>query len=247
MENDEEQPLIEDSQVDSTGNFDITAMRNESKLLVQMALPVQGSQLISYINVMAPLLTLGHLGTTYLAAISLATMTANITGFSVGQGFATALDTLCSQGFTGNPDKTALGKHLQRGIVVMFFLQIPVFSLWLFAEPILIQLGQDAEVAKISGVFLKWLMPGLFPYLLFTCVMRYLQGQGIMSASFYVMLISAPINIFLQWFLVWKLTFFGALGAPIATCITNWVSCISIIIYASYIDGYQCWAGWGMA
>lgn len=171
-------------------------------------------------------------------------MTANITGFSVGQGLATALDTLCSQAFTGAEDKKVLGCHLQRSIVVMAIITVPILVLWSYTESILILLGQDPEISRLSGTFIKYLSPGLFPYLVYSCVLRYLQAQNIMKASLYIMLASAPVNIFLQWFLVWSPYGFGAIGAPMATSITNMLLPILLIIYAARYEGYECWGGW---
>lgn len=86
---------------------------NEAKTLVALALPVLASYVVSFSNVMAPVFSLGHLGTKYLAASALSTMLCNVTGFSIGNGLATALDTLCSQSFTGSNDKHALGMKFQ--------------------------------------------------------------------------------------------------------------------------------------
>ena len=73
--------------------------------------------------------SLGHVGTKELAAASLTTMFCNVTGFSLGIGLGTALDTLCSQSITASRDKHALGRHLQRGVVVMLILSIPVVEI----------------------------------------------------------------------------------------------------------------------
>jgi multidrug resistance protein, MATE family len=80
-------------------------------------------------------------------------MLCNVTGFSVGQGMASALDTLCSQAHTGSRDKHALGKHLQRAIIVMAILTFPIAILWTFTEPLLVLVGQDPEISKLAGVF----------------------------------------------------------------------------------------------
>ena len=224
----------------SVEKIDYRAVASESKKLIKLAIPVMGTYILSFINVMLPLLTLGHLGTKYLAAISLTTMTANITGFSVGQGFATALDTLCSQAYTGSQDRHALGKHLQRSVVVMLFLCMPITLIWIFTEPILLGLGQDPEISRLSGIFILYLLPGLFPYLVFQCVQKYLQAQGIMRASFYITLIVTPINIALQFFFV-QSTSLKAVGAPLATSITNILLSVGLVLYTIYVDGYQCW------
>lgn len=161
---------------------------------------------------MAPIITLGHLDTKYIAAISLASMTANITGFSIGYGLATALDTLCSQAFTGSTDKSSLGKHLQRGFVVMTVSCIPILFLWTYTREILVALGQDVEIARLSGIFMYYLMLGLWPQMIYTCLMRYLQAQTIMKASLIITMMSVPLNIFLQVMLVHGINGFGQIG-----------------------------------
>jgi MATE family multidrug resistance protein len=193
---------------------------------------------------MAPILTMGHLGTKYLAAISLTTMTANITGFSVGYGLATALDTLCSQAYTGSTDKTALGKHLQRSFLVMVLASIPILILWTFTEPILLLLGQDKEIARLSAFFMMYMIPGLLPQLIYNCVLRYLQAQSIMKASLIITLFSVPVNFFLQILFVYGINGFGIIGpqgACLATSITYILNMIMIIIYTAYFEGYECW------
>jgi MATE family multidrug resistance protein len=158
---------------------------------------------------------------------------------------SSALDTLCSQAFTGSPDKFALGRHLQRGLFIQLMLSVFITILWWNTEALLLLLGQQPEIAKLSGIFARWLSIGLFPNLAGNCIIRYLQGQGIMKAGFYVMSIAAPLNILMQWVFVWSsFANLGAIGAPIATSITNVLICAMLILYAAFINGYQCWGGW---
>ncbi len=106
-------------------------------------------------------------------------------------------------------------------------------------------LGQDPEISKLSGEFALWTIPGLFPYLVNRCLLKYLQAQGIMKAGLYIMLLASPINAFLQWFLVWSPVLnLGPIGAPIAGSITNTLIPLLTILYTWRIDGYQCWGGW---
>ncbi|KAG6860747.1 hypothetical protein C0993_002839, partial [Termitomyces sp. T159_Od127] len=63
--------------------------------------------------VMASVVSIGHLSTIALAAISLGSMTANVTAFSVMQGFASALDTLLPSAWT-SPQPQLVGLWTQR-------------------------------------------------------------------------------------------------------------------------------------
>jgi len=64
-----------------------------------------------------------------------------------------------------------------------------------------------------------------------------------MHASSYVLLITSPINVALNYLFVYTFKF-GLLGAPFATGITYWLSFLLLIAYAKFIDGGQPWGGW---
>jgi MATE family multidrug resistance protein len=207
-------------------------------MLVKLGIPVLAANALSFSVIIAPLFSLGHLGTQYLAAVALATMFCSVTGFSVGSGLTTALDTLCSQSLTGSSDKHALGKHLQRALFVQLLLCIPVIIIWNFAEPVLILFGQDIEIARIAGQFVKFLMPGLYPYLANRCLVSYLQAQGIMDAGLFIMLVAAPTNALFQWALVWAPNLnIGANGAPLATSLTNILVFALTSAYIYFVKG----------
>jgi MATE family multidrug resistance protein len=221
-----------------------SVLRSQFKELITLAWPVLISYIVSFSINMAPIFALGHLGTQYLATIALTTMLCNVTGFSVGAGMATALDTLCSQAFTGSSDPHALGKHLQRAIVIQALLSIPITLLWCYTEPLLLLLGQDPDISRLSGTFALYMIPGLFPYLCSQSIQKYLQAQGIMKAGMWIMVIASPVNAFLQYFLVWSDYGVGAIGAPIATSITNTLLPLMMILYMVFVEGGDCWGGW---
>ncbi|KAI8927016.1 mate-domain-containing protein [Entophlyctis helioformis] len=218
----------------------------ESSHIVQLAWPIFVAYLLQFsLSLTSYGVFVGHVGTKELAASALTTMFCNVTGHSVGIGMASALDTLCSQGHTASLDKHALGKHLQRSIVVMLFLSIPIAGVWLFTREILLLAGQDPEISAISGVFARWMLLGLIPFLANDCLKRYLQSQGIVMASMWVTMIVLPINIFLQWLLVWSpFASLGIIGAPIATSISNTLIFLMTIGYAAFVQGHEAWGGW---
>ncbi len=146
--------------------------------LAKMAWPVSLGYEMQLSLGMSSIFSLGHVGTKELAAIALANMLCNVSGYSVGIGVASALDTLGSQSYTGSPDPHAIGKHTQRAIVIMAALTLPISVLWAYSENFLLLAGQDPEIAKLSSVFALYMVPGLFPYLVNECLKRFLQCQG---------------------------------------------------------------------
>ncbi|KAG0091078.1 hypothetical protein BGZ93_008995 [Podila epicladia] len=216
----------------------------EFKILLRYSGPVVLTYVLQNSMQLASLVSLGHLGSIELAASSLASMFAAVTCWSVSLGTATALDTLCSQSFTSHHPHT-LGLHLQRAILVLMVLFVPIAAIWLSSEHIFLLLGQEPALAQHAAIFLRGLMPGAPAFLIFECVKKYLQAQGNMHASTYVLLICSPINVVLNYALVWnKYIGLGYIGAPIATSISYWNMLILLLLYIRFVDGYAGWGGW---
>ncbi|KAJ3015772.1 hypothetical protein HKX48_004395 [Thoreauomyces humboldtii] len=242
----ERTPLLNDLRSHDVehANLTVDVVKAELKEVAHLAWPVSLGYMIQSTLNLAQVLSVGHIGTKELAASALTAMLCNVTGYSIGMGMASALDTLCSQGHTGSKDPHALGKHMQRGIVIMAVLCIPIGCLWLNAERVLLLAGQSEDVAQISGVFARYALVGLFPNLVNECMKRYLQAQGIMKANMQVIAIASCLNAFLQWLLVWSPIGLGVIGAPIATSITYWFLPILTGLYIKFIGGGSAWGGW---
>lgn len=102
----------------------------------------------------------------------------------------------------------------------------------------------EKEVARLAGLYLKIVLAGAPGYAAFEAAKRYVQAQGLFSASLYVLIICAPINAFLNWFLVWHLKI-GFIGAPIAVATTDNLLPLGLFIYVRFISksGMSCWNG----
>ncbi|KAF7732021.1 hypothetical protein EC973_007126 [Apophysomyces ossiformis] len=170
-------------------------------------------------------------------------MFVTVTGLSVAMGATLSLDTLCSQSFTGAEDKTIVGLHVQRCLAFLSLLFIPIALLWWYATPVFVLLRQDPAVAALAGTFVRWMILAAPAFAAFEALKKMLQAQGLFRAPTYVLLLGAPINLFLSWVLVWK-TPLGFIGAPIATSLTYWFIVGLTVLYIMYVDGYQAWPGW---
>ncbi|KAF9561399.1 MATE efflux family protein [Agrocybe pediades] len=200
-------------------------------ILSKYALPVFGTHVLEYSLVVVSVISIGHISMTALAAISLGSMTASVSGFSILQGFASALDTMLPSAWT-SPQPHLVGLWSQRMTVVMFASLIPMFLIWFNAESLLLFLKQDPEVAHLASIYLRWVSLGL-PAYAFNCISRrYFQSQGLFAVPTRIVFVVAPINALLNWLLVWgpKPMRLGFIGAPIATAISfNLISLMSII------------------
>lgn len=172
-------------------------------------------------------------------------MFASVTGWSLSSGATTALDTLCSNAWTGATDKTIVGIHLQRALIFLGIMFFPIACIWWNAESLLLALGQEAALSQHAGLFLRYLLLGAPAYMTFEALKRYLQAQGIMHATTYVLLIASPINMLTNYIFVWWTPIsLGFVGAPLATALSYWLMLGLLLLYIKYVAGGEAWGGW---
>lgn len=100
----------------------------------------------------------------------------------------------------------------------------------------------EPESAKLAALYLRILILAIPGLILFECGKRFTQSQGLFQATTYVLIIAAPFNVFLTWFLVWKMEL-GFIGAPISVAIVETLLPIMLFLYVRFVDGMQCWGG----
>ncbi|KAJ1732647.1 hypothetical protein LPJ72_003305 [Coemansia sp. Benny D160-2] len=197
-----------------------------------------------FVNVVS----VGHLGAKKLAAMSLSVTFHNIVVMSPIFGLLSAMDTFCSTAYTASRDRTLVGFHYQRGIVAVctyFILVSPI--LW-NAERILLRLGQDPEIAHLSGLYLRIQVVSLLPSSLYETTKRYLQAQGMMHAAAIVVAAVAPIQWVSSIVLVRSTRFgIGFIGAPIVNMIANTLLLSGVLLFARYSRAAESWGGWNMS
>ena len=90
------------------------------------------THLLEYSLNVASVVSIGHISTVALAACSLGNMTAGVTGFSIVQGFASALDTLLPSAWTSG-NSQLVGLWLQR---MLFLVTLLLFVSSLLFSPL---------------------------------------------------------------------------------------------------------------
>ncbi|KAJ5488500.1 transporter [Penicillium diatomitis] len=224
-----------------TAGLITTTWRREMEVLIRYSAPLMVTFMLQYSLTVASIFTVGHLGKEELGAVSLASMTVTITGNAVYSGLATSLDTLCAQAY-GSGKKKLVGLQMLRMVYFLLVVTVPIAIIWYFSEIVLAKIVPEKRVAQMAGLYLKVALLGLPGYACFESGKRYLQAQGVFSASLYVLLICAPLNAFMNWFFVWKLQW-GFIGAPIAVVITENLLPICLFAYIYFRVGAECWCG----
>lgn len=231
--------IIEDEEEEDFINEKVS-IDMEVRKLVRYSIPLMMTFFLEQIFSLICVIFVGHLGKEELAAVSMASMTSTIV-FAIFEGIATSLDTLCPQAY-GSGQFQHVGIHTQRCSLFSLVVFIPAALFWWFSGSLLEFILDDELVIKLTQDYLRILIIGGPAYILFENGKRFLQSQGIFDACTYILIFTAPLNIFLNWFLVYYLEF-GFIGAPIATVISFWVLFLSMVLYIAFIDGDECWGG----
>lgn len=229
----------------------VTSVAVELKALMMSSIPLVTTFLLQNSLSTVSVLSVGHLGATELAAVSMGSMTANITGYATIQGIATALDTLCPQAF-GAKRYHLIGAYFQKCAALISAVMVPVLIVWVFfGYQLICLLVPDKETAKLSAKYLQIIAPGIPGYVLFECGKRFLQAQGVYHISTYVLMVAAPSNAAMTVVLVRAM---GYIGAPIAVAINYWIMAFGLwFLTVFYVRADQtssgmhpltCWDGW---
>ncbi|KAK7958183.1 transporter [Apiospora saccharicola] len=218
-----------------------TTWQREAKTIADYALPLIVTFVLQYSINISGIFSVGHIGKIELGAVSLATMTANITCYAPFQGLTTSLDTLCSQAY-GSGHKHLVGLQFQRMIYFLWALTLPIAAVWFFAEDILLLMIPDSHSAELAGLYLRIMIFGIPGFCALECGKRFVQAQGLFHVTTYVLVIAAPLNILMQWLFVWKFEW-GFKGAPIAVVVTQNLMPVLLFLYVRFGDGMHCWGG----
>ncbi|RLM99419.1 protein DETOXIFICATION 16-like [Panicum miliaceum] len=202
----------------------------EAKRLLRLAGPLVASCILQNAVQLVSVMFVGHLGELPLAGASLASSLANVTGFSLLSGMASALDTFCGQAF-GSRQYGLLGVYKQRAMLVLALACVPIAVVWANAGQILILIGQDHDIAEEAGAYSRWLIPCLVPYVPLACHIRFVQTQGIVVPVMASSGVTALSHVFVCWALVFKAGM-GSKGAALSNAISY---CVNLAMLALYV------------
>ncbi|KAF7557383.1 hypothetical protein G7Z17_g710 [Cylindrodendrum hubeiense] len=240
----ETEPLLSDAEDEHhVAKPAADSVPSELRLLARYSLPLIATYLLQYSFTVITTFVAGHLGTDDLAAASVGVTTMNIIGLAIFEGMATALDTLCAQAY-GSGNMTGVGLHVQRMILLMVLVCVPVGAVWIWSSPIIALFIPQRHLAVKAGSFLRVSLIGLPGYAAFEAGKRFLQAQGDFKAGMVVLLVCAPVNALLSWLFAFKLGM-GLDGAALGAAIANDLRPILLLIYIVFLkrSSHKCWAG----
>ncbi|KAG6411316.1 hypothetical protein SASPL_129396 [Salvia splendens] len=213
----------------------------EAFSLGRIAFPMILTGLLLYSRSMISMLFLGRLSDLALAGGSLAVGFANITGYSILSGLAVGMEPICGQAF-GAKKYTLLGLALQRTVLLLLLVSLPISLLWLNMDRILLLFGQDPAIAAQAQTYLLYSIPDLFAQSLLHPLRIYLRSQSITLPLTLCAAASILLHVPINYLLVTKLGL-GIQGVALGSIWTNFNVVVLLMIYL--IISQRCAQTWG--
>jgi len=187
--------------------------------LAQMALHIIDSAMV------------GAISYKHLAATSLVVSALNIP-FVMGIGMTISVSQMVSMAH-GRNDHSSVSHYLFNGFWLCTATAVIISLSLVFGRDILYYLGQDPEVVELSLPFMKLLGISIIPMLLFMTLKQFTDGLQFTRTAMLLSLCSMPINVFLNWLLIygnWGFPRLELIGAGWATLITRSLTFVVLAI-----------------
>ena len=218
----------------------------ELSTLLTIAYPIALSILCRTAQGLTDLSFLGHLSTDALASSSAALLVMNLTSAILYRAFGTAVNTLCAQAY-GAENWELVGVWLQLSVVLNTLATIPLSISWWFTGDFLRLIGVEESLAVSASIFARWSIWSVWPILIYECLSRYFQAQGVVLPALVINFVLVFTNIFLNWLLIFGAGGWGGLGyvgSPLATAACKWILLIAFWGWMFLVrDSSKCWHG----
>ena len=195
-----------------------------------MALPVVVVQVGMMAMGVVDTIMVGHYSARDLAAVALGNLYF-FTAVVFPMGVLMALDPLVSQA-VGAGDKVAVGRALQRGMILAAALGIPAAGVLLPGVPFLTLLRQPPEVVPVAAGYALAAAPGVFPFLFFIVARQTLQAMGRVAPIVVTIVLANIVNFFFNWALIfgnWGFPEMGAVGSGWASSLSRWLMLFGLL------------------
>ncbi|WP_342511715.1 MATE family efflux transporter [Sporosarcina sp. FSL K6-1522] len=201
------------------------SLRKKPFRLATIVMPILITQVALYMMTFFDILMTGRYDTYHLAGVTIGSSfwVPVYTGLS---GILMGLTPIIAQ-HIGARQRDEVRPSVQQGLYVSVALAAVVFAIILFAvRPILEVMPLEKEVRVVAAEYLTGMSLGLLPLFAYTVMRSFFDGLGSTRVSMFIILLSAPINIVLNYLLIYGRFGFpelGGAGAGYASGFTYWI------------------------
>ncbi|MED6262196.1 hypothetical protein ATANTOWER_016007 [Ataeniobius toweri] len=221
------------------------AHREELYHILRMTGPLLLSRILNCLLPFVVTMFCGRLGNQVMAGYGLACATINVTTAATGYGLGLACDTLVSQTF-GGKNLLEVGVILQRSIIILLLFCLPCWGLLINAQPILLCVGQDPEVARLAQLYITSFLPAVPAIFLHNLQVSYLQNQGIILPQLYTAALANIANVATNYLFLYWLNL-GVSGSAAANTLSQIYICSFLFAYIRWKKLHaKTWEGWSV-
>lgn len=181
--------------------------KRELSAMVKLALPVVLSELGWMVMGVVDTMMVGRLGPAAIGAVALGNAVC-YTPSMFGIGLLLGLDTLVSQAY-GRKDHEECHRWLAQGVHLASIAAVPIMVGIALVSFFFARFGIAAEVAVPASGYMRVLLWGTLPLLIYAASRRFLQGVGQVRVITVTYVAANLVNWFLNWVLI-----YGKLGMP---------------------------------
>ena len=164
----------------------------------------------------------GKIGSTELAAVSLGYSMIFIAR-SLGIGFSTAITPIVAEGDAEKND-TKIRSAFHHGLFLCTILGLVLFTVIMFAKPIMELLQQPADVIVLAKPYLGWVAFSLIPLVMYQGYKQFADGMSLTKYSMYAMVMANVLHVAINYVLIYGIWIFpkmGIIGAALGTVISR--------------------------
>ncbi|NSY38518.1 MATE family efflux transporter [Leisingera sp. ANG59] len=208
-------------------------LRGHVRAIAVLGLPLIGGHVAQFAIGLTDTVMLGWYGVAELAAVTLGS-SYFFSIFLLGSGFAFAVMPMVAAA-AGAGEERQIRRSTRMGLWLSLAYGVAAMPLLWWSEPILLMLGQEAQVAHDAAEYLRIAGWSLFPALLYMVAKSYLAALERTQIVLWLSVFAAVINALVNYALIfgnWGAPELGITGAAIASLVTNGVSFVLVLAYA---------------
>jgi MATE family multidrug resistance protein len=197
-------------------------MKNEASQTLKLAFPIIIGELAQMALHLIDSAMVGAISYKQLAAAALVINAMNIP-FVIGIGMTISVSQMVSLA-NGKRDSQLVSHYLFNGFCLCTLTALAISATLVFGKDLLHHLGQDPEVVTLAMPFMKLMGLSIIPMLLFMTLKQFADGLEHTRTAMIFSLAGMPLNILLNWLLIYGNWGFPRLeleGAGWATLITR--------------------------
>lgn len=197
-------------------------LRQEANQTIKLAFPIVIGELAQMALHIIDTAMVGAISYKQLAAASLVINAIGIP-FVIGIGMTISVSQMVSLAH-GRRDAQLVSHYLFNGFILCALTAFLISFVLIWGRGWLQYMGQDPEVVEYAMPFMKLMGLSIIPMLLFMTLKQFTDGLEFTKTAMVLSLSGMPINIFLNWLLIygnWGFPRLELLGAGWATLITR--------------------------